>query len=84
MQFGGALHGLLHAIVDANPGHGPVQMAKIDLWDASIRIWLAIADLPKLALVIPPHTSNPEPLIGFHPFVTDGLHQISPLFLHVN
>jgi hypothetical protein len=34
MQFGGALHRLLHAIVDADPAHGPVHMAKVDLSDA--------------------------------------------------
>jgi hypothetical protein len=31
MQFGGALHRLLHTIVDADPRHGPVKMAKVDL-----------------------------------------------------
>jgi hypothetical protein len=66
MQFGGALHRLLHAIVDADPTHGPVHMAKVDLSDAYMRIWLRLADLPKLAFVVPPHPSNPEPLVGFH------------------
>jgi hypothetical protein len=66
MQFRGALHRLLHAIVDADPAHGLVQMAKVDLSDAYMRIWLNLKDLTKLAFMIPPHCTNPEPLIGFH------------------
>jgi hypothetical protein len=34
MQFGGTLHRLLHAIIDANPSRRPMYMAKIDLADA--------------------------------------------------
>jgi hypothetical protein len=41
-------------------------MAKVDLSDAYMRIWLQISDLPKLAFVVPPHPSDPKPLIGFH------------------
>ncbi len=66
MQFGGALHRLLHAIVDADPGHGPVHMAKIDLSDAYMRIWLSLDDLPKLAFVVPPHPSDTEPVSHSH------------------
>jgi hypothetical protein len=80
MQFGGALHRLLHAIVDADPGHGPVHMAKIDLSDAYMRIWLSIANLPKLAFVVPPHASDPEPLIGFHLSLPMGFVESAPYF----
>jgi hypothetical protein len=66
MQFGGALHRLLHAIVDADTSHVPVHMAKVDLSDAYMRIRLHLAGLPKLAFVVPPHPSDPEPIIGFH------------------
>jgi hypothetical protein len=80
MQFGGALHRLLHAIVDADPRHGPVHMAKVDLSDAYMRIWLDIADLPKLAFVVPPHPSDPEPLIGFHLSLPMGYIESAPFF----
>jgi hypothetical protein len=80
MQFGGALHRLLHAIVDADPGHGPVRMAKVDLSDAYRRIWLRLADLPKLAFVVPPHPSDPEPLIGFHLSLPMGFVESTPYF----
>ncbi len=80
MQFGGALHRLLHAIVDADPGHGPVHMAKVDLSDAYMRVWLRIVDLPKLAFVFPPHPSDPEPLIGFHLSLPMGFVESAPYF----
>jgi hypothetical protein len=80
MQFGGALHRLLHATVNADPGHEPVHMAKIDLSDAYMRIRLAIVDLPKLAFVVPPHASNPEPLIRFHLSLPMGYIESAPYF----
>jgi hypothetical protein len=80
MQFGGTLHRLLHAIVDADPRHGPVHMAKIDLSDAYMGIWLRLQDLPKLAFVIPPHPSDPEPLIGFHLSLPMGFVESAPFF----
>jgi hypothetical protein len=54
MQFGGALHRLLHAIVHADPRHGAVHMAKVDLSDAYMPMWLRLGNLTKLAFVIPP------------------------------
>jgi hypothetical protein len=56
MQFGGALHRLLYAIVDADPSHGLVHMAKVDLLGAYMRVRLLLADLPQLAFVVPPHS----------------------------
>jgi hypothetical protein len=55
-------------------------MAKIDLSDAYMHIWLAIADLPKLAFIIPPHASDPEPLIGFHLLLPMGYIESAPFF----
>jgi hypothetical protein len=49
MQFGGALHQLLHAIVDAGAGRVPFYMAKVDLSNAYMPIWLSLSNLPKLA-----------------------------------
>jgi hypothetical protein len=80
MQFDGAFHRLLHVIVDVNPRQGLVHMAKIDLSDAYMRIWLRLQDLPKLAFVIPPHPSDPEPLIGFHLSLPMGFVESAPFF----
>jgi len=41
-------------------------MAKTDLSDAYMRVWVNILDVPKLAFAIPQIPSDPEPLIGFH------------------
>jgi hypothetical protein len=78
MQFGGALHRLLHAIVNADPSHGPVHMAKVDLSDAYMRVRLLIADLPRLAFVVPPHSSSPEPMIGSHLSLPMGYIESAP------
>jgi hypothetical protein len=81
MQFaGGGLHRLLHAIVDANPGHGSAHMAKGDLSNAYMRIWLRIAAPPKLAFVVPPHPIDPKPLIGFHLSLPMGFVKSAPYY----
>jgi hypothetical protein len=80
MQFGGALHRLLHAIVDTDPLHGPVHMAKVNLSDAYMCIRLNLANLPKLASVMPPHPSNPEPIVGFHLSLPMGFIEPAPFF----
>ena len=66
MQLGRTLPRILRRIAEANPALGPVFMAKTDLSDAYMRVWLNIIDVPKLAFEIPPIPSDPEPLIGFH------------------
>lgn len=66
MQLGRTLPRILQRIDEANPELGPVFMAKTDLSDAYMRVWLNIVDVPKLAFAIPPIPSDPEPLIGFH------------------
>jgi len=53
MQFGAWGFLLLHEIVRADPLLDPVSMAKTDLSDAYMRVWLALKDVPKLAFVIP-------------------------------
>ena len=54
MQLGKALQRILQALVDANPAHGPVNMLKVDIADGFYRIWLNVADIPKLACALPP------------------------------
>jgi hypothetical protein len=55
MQFGRALKCLLFPICQANPGYGPVHMAKADLADGFYRLWLASRDIPNLGDVFSTH-----------------------------
>ena len=66
MQLGRALPRILRRIAHADPKLGPVYMAKTDLSDAYMRVWINIPDVPKLAFAIPPAPGDEEPLIGFH------------------
>ena len=54
MQFGKALHRLIHNVVEADPTWGPVRFAKIDVADGFYRVILKIQDIPKLGLLFPP------------------------------
>ena len=55
MQLGHTLPGILQRIAEAKPELRPVFMAKTDLSDAYMRVWLNIIDVPKLVFTIPPH-----------------------------
>jgi hypothetical protein len=50
-------------ILDANPCFGPVYMCKIYIADGFYRIWLLLADIPKLDMVLPTKDGE-EPLVG--------------------
>eukprot|EP00957_Ditylum_brightwellii_P006441 488951-Ditylum_brightwellii.AAC.1 len=65
MQFGTASKRLVWQITQANPKLGPIQLQKVDLSDAYMRVWLRIKDVPSLAFVVPNLPGKP-PLIGFH------------------
>ena len=64
MQFGRALHRVFTTLVHAHPRYGPVHLAKIDIADGFYRVWVQIADVPKLGVVLPT-APNCEPLIAF-------------------
>lgn len=57
---------LLCCILDAPAKLGPVHLAKVDLSDAYMRIWVRPEDLPRLDFVVPPHEGDAKPLTGFH------------------
>ena len=80
MQFGPTAFRLLHEIVRADPALGPVAMAKVDIRDAYMRVRIRLADIPKLAFVIPPVPGDAEPLIGFHLFLPMGYVESCPFF----
>ena len=63
MQLGCALPCVLWRITKANPELGPVFMAKTDLSDAYMRVWLNIVDVQKLTFAITPIPSDTKPLM---------------------
>ena len=63
MQFGRALQRVF-TTVHALPRYGPVHLAKIDVADGFYRVWVQLADVPKLGVVLPT-TPSCEPLIAF-------------------
>ena len=79
MQFGKALQRVLQAIVDANPAHGPVHLIKVDIADGFYRIWLNVADIPKLACSIPPLYGD-EPLLAIPLVLPMGWTESPPYF----
>ena len=79
MQFGKALQRILQALVDANPKYGPVHLFKVDIADGFYRIWLNIADIPKLACSIPPLYGD-EPLLALPLVLPMGWTQSPPYF----
>ena len=79
MQFGKALQRILQALVDANPAFGPVHLFKVDIADGFYRIWLNIADIPKLACAIPPLYGD-EPLLALPLVLPMGWTQSPPYF----
>ena len=60
MQFGRALQ----RIVRADPPYGPVALSKFDIADGFYRVWLQLADIPKLGVVLPTTPLQPY-LIAF-------------------
>ena len=80
MQFRAAGFCLLHKIVQANPALRTVYMAKMDLSNAYMRVWLSIKDVPKLTFVVPSVPGETNILIDFHLFLLIGLMDSCPLF----
>ena len=79
MQFGRALQRIFKSIVHSNPRYGPVHLAKIDIADGFYRVWLQTADIPKLGVVLPTHTSS-SPLIAFPLALPMGWVESPPYF----
>ena len=53
MQFGGALHRIMHRVRHAHPRFGPVFLSKHDIKDGFYRMFLRPSDCPRLAIVLP-------------------------------
>ena len=63
MRYGRALDRLLHEIVFADPGLGPVYLLKADVLDRFYRIGLRPEDAPKLGLIFL-SGSDEEPMLA--------------------
>ena len=80
MQFGRALHRVLERIVRADPRYGPVALSKIDIVDGFYsRVWLQLADIPKLGVVLPTTPLQPY-LIAFPLALPMGWVESPPYF----
>ena len=79
MQFGRALQRVLKRIVEADRRFGPNYLSKIDIADGFYRVWLRVADIPKLDIVLPT-TQNQPPLIAFPLALPMGWVELPPYF----
>lgn len=79
MQFGRALQRILKTIVEADPRYGPVYLSKIDIADGFYRVWLRVADIPKLGVVLPMTPGQP-PIIAFPLTLPMGWVESPPYF----
>ena len=66
IQFGTAFKRLMGKILTADPLYSPVFLSKVNISDAYMCAWVFPEDLPRLAFVVPLHSLDPDPLIGFH------------------
>ncbi|KAI2489281.1 hypothetical protein MHU86_25315 [Fragilaria crotonensis] len=80
MQFGRALQRVMTTIVHADCGrYGPVYLAKIDIADGFYRVWLQVADIPKLGVALPTALDCP-PLVAFPLALPMGWVESPPYF----
>ena len=79
MQFGHALDRILQRIRDADPRHGPVYMAKVDIADGFYRIDVAAEMAPILAVILP-FSEGEDPLVAIPLALPMGWTESPPLF----
>jgi hypothetical protein len=82
MQFGPAIHRILHRIAYANPAFGPLYLSKFDLSDGYYRVPLNPQAALELAVVLPPlaDKSKNAPLIGIPLVLPMGWKYSPPFF----
>ena len=79
MQFGGALHRILHYIHHSDPRYGPVYLAKYDIKDGFYRMMLRPDHAPSLAVILPTYPGE-EPMIAIPLVLTMGWINSPPSF----
>jgi hypothetical protein len=82
MQFGRALQRVFTTLVHAHPRYGPVYLAKIDIADGFYRVWLNVADIPRLGVILPT-APGATPLIAFPLALPMGWVESPPYFTAV-
>ena len=79
MQFGHALARVLFQMRHANPKCGPARTAKHDIKDGFCRLYFALRDCLRMALILPRCEGEPQ-LIGIPMACTMGWVQSPPTF----
>ena len=79
MQFGRALQREFTTLVHAHPRYGLVHLAKIDVADGFYRVWVQLADVPKLGVALPT-APGCDPLIAFPLALPMGWVESPPYF----
>jgi hypothetical protein len=79
MQFGGALHRVLHQVRHANPCYGPVHLCKFDIQDGFYCMFLKASDCPRLAIILPRYDGE-EQLVAIPMASTMGWVESPPTF----
>jgi hypothetical protein len=64
IQFGAALYRFLQQLQRADTRHGPIKLAKTDISDAFMRVWLSLATIPSLGALLPTYPGE-EPMVAF-------------------
>jgi len=79
MQFGRTLHRLLCRLQHSDPKYGPVYMAKFNIKDRFYRMFLAPANSPRLAIILPRYNGEDQ-LVALPLACTMGWTQFPPTF----
>lgn len=64
LQFGRAFERFLQRLQQADTRHGPIYLAKTDIADAFMRVWIRLDTIPGLAALLPTLPGTP-PLVAF-------------------
>jgi hypothetical protein len=64
IQFGAALQRFLQRLERADTRRGPIKLAKTDISDAFMRVWISLQTIPCLGAILPSYPDE-EPLIAF-------------------
>lgn len=82
MQFGTALKRIIRKVLNADPRHGPVFFAKLDVKDGFYRVHVNVNDIPHLGVVLPPDADGTD-RVAFPLTLPMGWVNSPPLFCAV-
>jgi hypothetical protein len=64
IQFGAALYRFLQRLQRADTRQGVIRLAKTDISDAFMRVWLDLATIPSMGALLPTYPGE-EPMVAF-------------------